>query len=292
MHELITLIIDFIGDVMAIIDLLKLIVLAIVQGISEILPISSSGHLIICQDLLGMDISNMSLAIFLHIGSLLAVMLYYRKTLISLQVDTFKYILRKDKSNKAKEAFALTLKIVIACIPAGIAGLLLKKPIENIFTNTLFVGINLFITGILLLLLTRKKGTKEIKDMSYFDALKIGLFQMIGILPGISRSGITTIGGKTTKLDDASAINFAFLLFVPIALGTGLLEIIELCNGTLVLSESQIVLYVIGVIVSFMVTYIALITIFKIIKKGKLHYFAYYCFIIALIVIVLHFFRV
>ncbi len=292
MHELITLIIDFNGDVMAIIDLLKLIILAIVQGISEILPISSSGHLIICQELLGMDISNMSLAIFLHIGSLLAVMLYYRKTLISLQVDTFKYILRKDKSSKAKESFSLMIKIIIACIPAGIAGLLLKKPIENIFTNTLFVGINLFITGILLLLLTRKKGTKEVKDMSYFDAFKIGLFQMIGILPGISRSGITTIGGKATKLNDESAINFAFLLFIPIALGTGLLEIIELCNGTLVLSEGQIVLYVIGVIVSFMVTYLALITIFKIIKKGKLHYFAYYCFIIALIVIVLHFFRI
>lgn len=270
---------------MTIINLLKYILLAIIQGISEILPISSSGHLILFQELLNMDISNMSLSIFLHIGSLIAVIMFYHKYLIKLGKNTFTFLIKKSRTKEEKNAWKLFVLILIACIPAGIIGLLTKSMIENLFTNTVYIGINLIVTGILLFILTRKKGTKSIDDMSYLDALKIGLFQAIGILPGISRSGITTIGGKVCKLKDEDAINFAFLLFIPIALGTGLLEIIELFNGTIVLTESQIVLYVIGLIVSFLVTYLSLKTLFKIIKKGKLFYFGYYCIIVGVIVI-------
>lgn len=269
-------------------ELLKYILLAIIQGISEILPISSSGHLIITQEVLGLDILNMSTSIFLHIGSLLAVLIFYRKTLINLGKNSFNYLLKKEKTIENKNSYKVLLLILLACLPAGIIGLLFKSKIEDIFTNTIYIGINLIITGILLFFLTRKKGTKDMHELSYIDAIKIGLFQAIGVLPGISRSGITTIGGKVVKLKDDHAVNFAFLLFIPITIGTGLLEIIELLSGKLVLSESQIILYSIGMIVSFIVTYFALKIILKIIKKGKFHYFSFYCLLIGLIVIILH----
>lgn len=270
-----------------IINLLKFILLAIIQGISEVLPISSSGHLIIAQNLLGVDTSNMSIAIFLHFGSLFAVILFYYSTLKSLLLNSCNFVFKKDKSSTNKDSFRLVLMMIISIIPCGIVGLVFKDYIEKVFSTTFFIGINLLITGILLLLLTRIKGNKQINDIGVKDAIIIGLFQCIGILPGISRSGITTIGGKVRKLSDEGAINYSFLLFVPIALGTGLMEITEILTGKLVLSEQEIVLYLIGVIISFVVTYFSLKVLLKIIKKGKLFYFAYYCFAIGLLIILL-----
>ncbi|MCH5180129.1 MAG: undecaprenyl-diphosphate phosphatase [Erysipelotrichales bacterium] len=268
------------------INLLKYILLAIIQGISEILPISSSGHLIISQKLLGLDISNMSTSIFLHIGSLIAVIIFYFSTLKVMGSNAFKYVLKKDKSSEGKNSWHLILMMLISILPAGILGLIFKSKIEEIFSTTLFIGINLIITAILLLLLTRNKGTKSIDDIKFKDALTIGIFQAIGIMPGISRSGITTIGGKVSKLKDEDAINYSFLLFIPVALGTGLLEIIELCTGKLILTEQEIILNVIGAIISMVVTYISLKLLLKIIKKGKLYYFSLYCLIVGILVLI------
>lgn len=269
-----------------IINLLKYVLLAIIQGISEILPISSSGHLIISQKLLGLDISNMSTSIFLHIGSLFAVVIFYFSTLKNIGQNVYKYAIKKDKSNECKKSWHLIIRMIISILPAGILGLIFKSKIEEIFSTTLFIGINLIITAILLLLLTRNKGTKKIENISIKDAILIGLFQAIGIMPGISRSGITTIGGKVSKLEDEDAINYSFLLFIPVALGTGLLEIIELCTGKLVLTEQEIILNVIGAVISMVVTYISLKLLLKIIKKGKLYYFSLYCLIVGVIVLI------
>ena len=269
------------------IDLLKYVFLAIIQGVSEILPISSSGHLIISQKLLGLDISNMSTSIFLHIGSLVAVIIFYFSTLKALGQNSLRYVFKKDRSStESKNSWRLILMILISILPAGFLGLIFKSTIEEIFSTTLFIGINLIITAILLLLLTRNKGSKSINDLNYLDALVIGLFQAIGIMPGISRSGITTIGGKVSKLKDEDAINYSFLLFIPVALGTGLLEIIELCTGKLVLTEQEIILNIIGAVISMVVTYISLKLLLKIIKKGKLYYFSLYCLIVGILVLI------
>ncbi|MCH5172083.1 MAG: undecaprenyl-diphosphate phosphatase [Erysipelotrichales bacterium] len=267
-------------------NLLKYILLAIIQGISEILPISSSGHLIITQNLLGLDISNMSTSIFLHIGSLIAVIVFYFSTLKMLGKNTFNYVFKKEKSENCKKAWHLIIMMLISILPAGILGLIFKSTIEQIFSSTLYIGINLIITAVLLILLTRNKGLKSIDDISYIDALIIGLFQAIGIMPGISRSGITTIGGKVSKLKDEDAINYSFLLFIPVALGTGLLEIIELCTGKLVLTEQEIILNVIGAVISMIVTYLSLKLLLKIIKKGKLYYFSFYCLIVGILILI------
>ena len=269
------------------IELLKFILLAVIQGISEVLPISSSGHLQIVQEMLGMDTSSLTVSIFLHLGSLVAMIVFYRKLVFSIIGNSIKYVFKSNERNDTnKNYLKLLFMIVIACIPAGLIGLLFKNKIESIFANTIFIGINLIITGILLFLQKYIKGKKTLDRMNWLDAIIIGLFQTIGILPGISRSGITTIGGKVSKLQDEDAINFAFLLFIPVTLGTGLLEVVDIIKGDLVLSSNDILLYIVGIIISGLVTYIALSLLLKIIKKGKLHYFAYYCFVVGLAVII------
>lgn len=274
-----------------ILKLLKYIILAVVQGISEVLPISSSGHIIIFQNIFNLDTSNLSTAIFLHIGSLLAVVVFYYAFLKQTIKNSYLYCFKKERNNETKNSIKLIINLLISIIPAGIVGLLFKQQIESIFSTTLSVGICLIVTGILLLILTRKSGTKTINDITPRDALIIGLFQAIGVLPGVSRSGITTIGGKVSKLKSEDAINYAFLLFIPIALGTGVLEVVELINGKLILSEQELVLNLIGVIVSFIVTYFALKWILKLIKKGKLHYFSFYCFLIGIAAIIMFFIK-
>ena len=269
------------------IELLKFILLAVIQGISEVLPISSSGHLQIVQEMLGMDTSSLTVSIFLHLGSLVAMIVFYRKLVFSIIGNSIKYVFKSNERNDTnKNYLKLLFMIVIACIPAGLIGLLFKNKIESIFANTIFIGINLIITGCLLFLQKYIKGKKTLDRMNWLDAIIIGLFQTIGILPGISRSGITTIGGKVSKLQDEDAINFAFLLFIPVTLGTGLLEVVDIIKGDLVLSSNDILLYIVGIIISGLVTYIALSLLLKIIKKGKLHYFAYYCFAVGLAVII------
>lgn len=269
------------------IELLKFILLAVIQGISEVLPISSSGHLQIVQEILGMDTSSLTVSIFLHLGSLVAMIVFYRKLVFSTVGNAAKYVFKSSERNDTnKNALKLLFMIVIACIPAGLIGVLFKSKIESIFANTIFIGINLIITGCSLFLQKYIKGKKTLDTMNWRDAIIIGLFQAIGILPGISRSGITTIGGKVSKLQDEDAINFAFLLFIPVTLGTGLLEVVDIIKGDLVLSSNDILLYIVGIIISGLVTYIALSLLLKIIKKGKLHYFAYYCFAVGLAVII------
>ena len=269
------------------IELLKFILLAVIQGISEVLPISSSGHLQIVQEILGMDTSSLTVSIFLHLGSLVAMIVFYRKLVFSTVGNAAKYVFKSSERNDTnKNALKLLFMIVIACIPAGLIGVLFKSKIESIFANTIFIGTNLIITGCLLFLQKYIKGKKTLDTMNWLDAIIIGLFQAIGILPGISRSGITTIGGKVSKLQDEDAINFAFLLFIPVTLGTGLLEVVDIIKGDLVLSSNDILLYIVGIIISGLVTYIALSLLLKIIKKGKLHYFAYYCFAVGLAVII------
>lgn len=274
-----------------ILKLLKYIILAVVQGISEVLPISSSGHIIIFQNIFNLDTSNLSTAIFLHVGSLLAVIVFYYAFLKQTIKNSYQYCFKKERNAETKNSIKLIINLLISIIPAGIVGLLFKKQIESIFSTTLSVGICLIVTGILLLILTRKSGTKTINDITPRDALIIGLFQAIGVLPGVSRSGITTIGGKVSKLKSEDAINYAFLLFIPIALGTGILEVIELINGKLILSEQELMLNLIGVIVSFIVTYFALKWILKLIKKGKLHYFSFYCFLVGIAAIIMFFIK-
>ena len=263
--------------------IIKYIIIALVQGIAEILPISSSGHMIITQHVLGIESADLSLEIFLHFASLIALVFFFRKKLWAIIKDFFIYLFKKEES--AKNNYRLAWYIVIATIPAGIAGIFLKDVIEKNLTAMWIVGVLLIVTSALLYLSTKAKREKELKDMTWTNALSIGLFQCLGLLPGISRSGSTLVGGASQKVKQQDAADFAFILAIPVMLGSAILSIGDISDA---LKNTDLFLpYVIGFIVTLFTTYFTIKLFFSFIKKRKMSLFSIYCLIMGVLVIVL-----
>lgn len=255
--------------------------LGFIQGFTEPIPVSSSGHLVIFNSLLNVEaFKDLNFEIITNFGSFLAILFFYRKEIVNIIKDFFMYI--KTKKDKYKENYKYAWYIVIATIPAGIFGLLFKDTIESI-TSVKIVGISLLITAILIFMVINIKGTKEKKDMTIIDALIIGLFQVIALFPGISRSGSTLVGGMSRNLTRETAFKFSFMLYLPISLATmtlGINDIIESGNiSTLWLP------YTLGMLIAMLVTYFSIQWFKKVMEKGKLSYFAYYCIIVGVLTI-------
>lgn len=263
--------------------LIKKIILAIVQGIAEILPISSSGHLLIFSELLQVETNGLQLLIFLHFGSLVAMMIYYWKDIKDIIVSLCKFLFKHDREENTIYYCQLFLKLIVASIPAAIIGFALGDIIDKYLSNLYFVFVFLIVTGFLLLASRNIKGKKTLKEMSYLSALYIGLFQGVGVLPGISRSGSTIFGGKVNKLSNEEAAHFSFLMFLPVTAGSFLVEIIKNFNNIISTPSMDLLSDAIAVIIAGFVTYFSVKYLFKIIKKGKLYYFAYYCFAVSVI---------
>lgn len=279
--------------------LVKYIIIAIVQGIGEILPISSSGHMIIITRVLNLN-PDLSFEIFLHFASLIAIIVFFRKRLLELIKDFFLFIFKKNKiteqsseieKEKAfiqKKNFLVCIYLIIATIPAGIAGILLDDLIEQKLSTFLFVGLFLLITALLLFISTLIKRNKTLENMKWYDALIIGLFQCIGIFPGISRSGACIVGGASRKLNQSGAAEFAFLMAIPIMAGSALIKVNNIFTS-LVENKSLIIPYIVSFIVAALMTFICLKLIFKHIKKIKMSYFSLYCVLMGIVCLVLHF---
>ena len=255
--------------------------LGFIQGFTEPIPVSSSGHLVTFNSLLNVEaFKDLNFEIITNFGSFLAILFFYRKEIVNIIKDFFMYI--KTKKDKYKENYKYAWYIVIATIPAGIFGLLFKDTIESI-TSVKIVGISLLITAILIFMVINIKGTKEKKDMTIIDALIIGLFQVIALFPGISRSGSTLVGGMSRNLTRETAFKFSFMLYLPISLATmtlGINDIIESGNiSTLWLP------YTLGMLIAMFVTYFSIQWFKKVMEKGKLSYFAYYCIIVGILTI-------
>lgn len=247
------------------------VILAVIQGLAEILPISSSAHLAIFSNILGIDSSDLTLSIFLHFGSALAVIIFYRKRLYELLRGFFKYFKHKENN---KEEFKETTAIVIASVPAALAGLLLEDLIEKHLINYFFIGLFLVITAFLLILTkVLKKGERNFQSLKPRDSLLVGLFQMIGILPGISRSGITYVGSKVTGISSEKASEMVFLMFLPVSLGSGLLKSVELVSNPAKISIGPLL---VALLVVTVLTFISLKLFLVLIKKDRLYYFSYY----------------
>ena len=259
--------------------LLKYLILGIIQGFTEPLPISSSGHLRIFKSLFNSEVlSDMNFEIIVNFGSLIAILILYRKEIISIIKDFFMYIQTKEKKYSTNYKYAWL--IVVGTIPAALLGLFVKDFIEEYFTTKL-VGLMLIITSILLFMIKDIKGKKEKKDMTYLDALKIGCFQVIALLPGISRSGATVVGGMKSNLTRETALNYSFMLYIPISVASMVLGVKDLVTagniGTLAIP------YLVSMIAAGIVTYFAAKLFIDIMKKGKLIYFSIYCFIVGVI---------
>ncbi|MEK6951962.1 MAG: undecaprenyl-diphosphate phosphatase [Nanoarchaeota archaeon] len=242
--------------------IIEAIILGIVQGITEWLPISSSGHLVLLQNLLKIE-QPVIFDLILHLGSLLVVLIVFREDIKKLIIGVF----RKD--------FKLLLKIIIATIPIALVGFLLKDFIERIFNDLRVVGFSFLFTSILLFL-SKYPKVKE-KELSYKNSFIIGLVQVLALLPGLSRSGSTISAGLMQGVKNEEVARFSFLLFIPAILGATILEIknVYLINDFIPL--------IIGVITVVVIGFISLRLLLYIVKNSKIHFFSYYCLIIGLI---------
>lgn len=273
-------------------ELIEYILLGIMQGITEPIPVSSSGHVLIFQTILskinsGIDIDFTTLATITNFGSLIAIIIIFWSDIVNLIKSFFSFIFNKE-SRKDKEVgldFKYCLKIIIATIPAGVAGLIATKLglLDTLEENVKFVGIMLLLTAVFLFLIKDFKGKKNRDDISFKDSIIIGLCQMISIIPGLSRSGATIVGGMFRNLKRDVAFNFSFILYIPISIATSILGIKDLLE--LSISSSTYILYIIAAILAGIFTYIFTKWFAKIVKEGKLIYFSIYCLVLGLVVI-------
>jgi undecaprenyl-diphosphatase len=259
-------------------ELIEAIILGVIQGITEFLPVSSSGHLELAKYFLKDDNAasmSMLMTVTLHGATALSTMLVFRKDVLE--------ILRGLLQFSWNEEMKFSLKIILSMIPAVFIGLFFEEQIEQFFTQRIgFVGVMLLITGALLILADRAKNTD--KEVTYSSAIIVGIAQAIAILPGISRSGATISTSVLLGIDREKAARFSFLMVVPLIFGKIGKDILfgEFTAGT----ENSMVL-VFGFIAAFLTGTIACVWMIKLVKKSKLSYFAIYCFILGITAITL-----
>lgn len=270
-------------------DILSAIILGAVQGLSEFLPISSSGHLALIPHLLGVE-TGLAFDTVLHIGTLIAIISFFYRDIINLikgfllslidLTDGFEVFKRELKLVPEKRFAWL---IIIGTIPTGIIGILLKDAIESIFRGTIFIGFFLIVTGIILYYSERHSSGKITeKDMTFKQALIVGVCQGLAVLPGISRSGSTIASGLCLGLEREYAARYSFLLSMPAVIGAGLIQIKDI--ATIDISFGVILA---GFISSVVFGYLAIKLLMKMIKGWSLDIFAYYCWIVGSITLIL-----
>ncbi|AUC78569.1 UDP-diphosphatase [Nonlabens sp. MB-3u-79] len=256
-------------------------VLGVIQGLTEFLPVSSSGHIELGKAVLGTDIANkeenLLFTVVVHFATALSTIIVFRKDIVEL----FKGLL----SFKWNEETQFTFKIVLSMIPAVIIGLLFEKELEKLFEGQiLLVGFMLIITGLLLFLAGRAKRTE--KGVSWTDALIIGVSQAIAILPGISRSGATISTSVLLGNDRAKAARFSFLMVVPLIFGKIAKDLLEIIKGDSVIESVSTTPLIVGFFAAFIVGLLACTWMISLVRKAKLHYFSYYCFAVGVVAIV------
>ncbi len=266
------------------VSILQAIILGIVQGITEWLPISSSGHLVLFQTLFGLE-PPVLFDVILHIGSLVVVFIVFWKDIKKL----VKGVLKRDK--KYLKYFAY---LIIASIPIGLVGFLLNDWIKSIFHSLKTVGFSLLFTAFILYL--SKYPKKKNKDLNFLNTLVIGIAQALAILPGVSRSGSTISLGLMQGAKKKEAARFSFLLFIPAILGATLLETLKLIEAAKINTEytaqmiSLIPASIIGTITAVVAGVISLKLLLHIINKNKFSYFSWYCLVLGAVVLLLAYF--
>ena len=250
--------------------LLEAIILGIVQGLTEFLPVSSSGHIEIVKSLLGISKQeqNLLMTIVLHAATALSTIFVFREDIKEIIRGLLQFTWNKE--------FQFSLKVILSMVPATIVGLLFENEIELLFSGEiLLVGCMLLITGLLLFLADKAKNTNQ--NVNFFHALIIGVSQAIAILPGVSRSGATISTSVLLGIDREKAARFSFLMVVPLIFGKMAKDIF---SGQIIIGDTNSLSLSIGFICAFITGMIACKWMIKLVKNSKLKYFSYYCFIV------------
>ena len=256
-------------------DYLQAIVLAIIEGITEFLPVSSTGHMIVASSFFGISHDEFTklFTIVIQLGTILSVVVLYFKRFF--------------------QSFDFYFKLVVAFIPAVVFGLLFSKKIDALLENPVTVAVSLLVGGIVLLKVddwfSKETEVATSQEISYLTAFKIGLFQCLAMVPGVSRSGASIVGGMTQKLSRTTAAEFSFFLAVPTMLGATAKKCYDYYKDGFVLTHDQINFLIIGNVVGFIVALIAIKSFIGFLSKNGFKLFGYYRIIVGIALLVIHF---
>lgn len=267
-------------------DIIQAIIIGIVQGLTEFLPVSSSAHLIFAQNALGVE-SSLAFDVFLHLGSLIAVLWFFRADIIRM-IQAFLLSIGDIIQHRFKEGFysdlykRLVWYVIIATIPVGLVGVLFESQVESLFAGALYVpAFFLFVTGTILYFSQRmNSGEVDLSNLSLKESIFMGLGQACAILPGLSRSGTTIAAGLVIGLDKEFAAKFSFILSIPAILGAFIVQLKDI--GTI--TDFNALAVLLGFLAALISGYLAIKWLLELIQKRSLDIFAYYCWIVGIIV--------
>ena len=259
--------------------LLEAIILGIVQGLTEFLPVSSSGHIEIAKVLLGSSQEqSLLMTIVLHAATALSTIFVFREDIKEIIRGLLQFTWNKE--------FQFSLKVILSMVPATLIGLFFENEIELLFSGEiLLVGCMLLVTGLLLFLADKAKNTNQ--NVNFFHALIIGVSQAIAILPGVSRSGATISTSVLLGIDREKAARFSFLMVVPLILGKMGKDII---SGDILIESATLMPLITGFTAAFITGLFACKWMIQLVKKSKLKYFSFYCFLVGTVSIISIFF--
>ena len=254
-------------------EIIDAIILGVVQGVTEFLPVSSSGHLELAKVIVGFDgdgEESLMMTIVLHAATAISTLLVFRKEVMEILKGLFSLEINDEKH--------FSFKIILSMIPAGIIGVFFLDKVEYLFDrNVLLVGIALIVTGLFLFVADRSKETTKI--VSYPNAFMIGLAQAVAIIPGISRSGATISTSVLLGIDKENSAKFSFLMVVPLILGK---MAKDLMDGEFSFNSNATVIYLAGFVAALFTGVFACKLMISIVKNSQLKYFAFYCFIVGI----------
>jgi len=252
-------------------SLFEIIILSIIQGITEFLPVSSSGHLVIAERLFGLvnAESNLLMTIMLHLSSLIAIFIFFFN-------DIFRTLF-KD--------FRTLFFVIVGTIPAGLLGYLFAHQIEALFSKPLIVGIALMVTGVYLLIAEWhwKASPKTLDRASLLEVIAVGIAQAFAIMPGLSRSGLTIATGMLNGWDRHSSIKFSFLLAIPVMLGAAVLKLKDFSKLSTTIPPIHIL---IGFAICLVVSLLSIVLLVRLVRRGHLSYFGFYCLAVGTLVVI------
>lgn len=266
------------------------IVMGIFQGVAEFLPISSSGHLALLQYIFKIKEGNLFFTEMLHFGTLLSIFIVYFKDIARIIYEFFGLIgtiLKRKKITRLTKYQWFGMLIIVGSIPTAIIGLSLKDFFESLYTSIVPIGVAFIVTGFLLWFAERSGGEgKDVRDVKLIDAILIGIFQGIAIIPGISRSGSTIVGGLFRGLKKPVATEYSFLLALPATFGAFLLGMKDVVEGGEAFVNGPLIL---GVILSAVTGVFAIKALIKLLNRNKLKYFSYYLWTLGVLTIIIGF---
>ncbi len=265
-------------------SLFEALIFGIVQGITEFLPISSTAHIIITELLLGYNFPGLAFEIYLHLASVFAVMVYFRRELWAMIKGFFLYF--SDRSVENRIHFYFGLYIIVATLITGSLGLLLKNLVVDVMKTPSFIAAALAVTGTALIFIERFKeyGSRNEEKMTFLDSIIVGFGQTLAVLPGISRSGSTLIAALWAGLDRDTAVRYSFLLFIPVILGSTVLAVNDV--SVAIWGAIGTAPLLVSFIATFIFSLVGIVWLIDFLKRGRLLYFAVYCYLVAFLVFV------